>query len=1289
LELDIADLDAETTTPTLRVAEDETLGGSADLDVHLDNEGTLAPGYSPGEINVTSFGQDADATLEMEVGGETAGTEYDQLNIAQLAQLDGTLDVSLIDNFEPSDGDTFDLLTYAEREGDFSRITGLHDQELDDIYLRIAEADVSGEKAMQLQALAAKTIELNTSDSVLELTQDSLTLDGKDAYILNLADGFDRINISEALDLGDAHLLLNAEQIFVGSSGSITTNGDIIFNARDRDTSGGEDDLRAEITVEGSLTAGGQLSLLAQTERRFISSDEGVDATATAAINIADGSVLEADVIRMDAEVKGTVTVSGDNASLLSGDTVEVNLQDTAEIALGAATVTGHEAVYFNSSLKSSVSATGAVVRTDIQNDSVITLTGTTIDAGEHGLRLYASDNSRVFSDGRIASNIVTGRVSTTISNADLTVAGDLSLRAVDRIDVRAKAGEVEVDASEVDGLVLIDGEMFFGNNQVDRDVVASITNSTTAAGNVSLLALADQIVDVRISAQSLTNDTSTFTVPVGGISMSGNYAWNVVNGGVTAFISGGQVETTDNSGGVSVIALNDAVINARTETGAKALGGSGAAVSSTLALNLIGYTAPDVAAAALAELVFVDPDTSGSLTSNALDVTAYLEDLTIITQGSVKVEAKQTALLNATITNAAISEVSALFGASGAASGLVISANLVNSQTRASTERVTQRRADGVSAGGSLSVIADNQSGIYSNTKFVSSSVTSSDGGVSLINDAITGSRGDFVSDDGTQELQFGDLVVDDGGLYRYLGAGETLDLASADYSDLDYWQPADVSLPNVGNFTDSNSMASGGMVVKNQTIGSAVAFVDDSTFALNTVDVEARYRTTIRATLDAEVESSGGSNTGGGVSMASSGAIATNLVLGNAKAEIRGDSQITADGMVSVLADNEASIEAINKSIVLSGDGAAGVTLAFNSVGYEPTNLLFASLDALFGTTSPAADPAQAIARVLDSTISATDDISIQALNRASIDADLSNDATSSAGALTGASGSAASALVVTNRVAGGALAEIDNSTITSTGAGDLTLLADDDAFITAASSMKAISSTTNDAGASLVGTLVDQLTDSYSFTSKSGTQALEDGDRVRVASDGGTGVPGATYRYLGSDGNVDLSNTNYNDTSLWARVSESSPADLIPSGLNLSDSDSVAMGALIVRNDLSGGAVAKVFNESTLDLFGAVNVEAKSRTQLSAISEGIVESSGGSAMGEGVSLAVNGVVVTNIVVGAATAEIIGGSVTTGGALTVKATNDARLNALLNSVTTSGDEAAGVAVSFNTLGY
>ncbi|MEO2047107.1 MAG: PQQ-dependent sugar dehydrogenase [Pirellulales bacterium] len=81
-------------------------------------EGELQPGNSPAEIPFSGdvrFGQDA--SLEIEIGGSTAGTEFDRLVVAGSATLDGTLWVDLIDSgsgeFQPSAGDTFEILSAA------------------------------------------------------------------------------------------------------------------------------------------------------------------------------------------------------------------------------------------------------------------------------------------------------------------------------------------------------------------------------------------------------------------------------------------------------------------------------------------------------------------------------------------------------------------------------------------------------------------------------------------------------------------------------------------------------------------------------------------------------------------------------------------------------------------------------------------------------------------------------------------------------------------------------------------------------------------------------------------------------------------------------------------------------------------------------------------------------------------------------------------------------------------------------------------------------------------------
>ncbi|QEG33639.1 TolB-like translocation protein [Bythopirellula goksoeyrii] len=73
--------------------------------------GQLLPGTGPGIMN---FGGDlilgSPANLEIELGGLTAGTQFDQLLIAGDTTLAGTLDVTLIDGFTLAAGQQFEIL---------------------------------------------------------------------------------------------------------------------------------------------------------------------------------------------------------------------------------------------------------------------------------------------------------------------------------------------------------------------------------------------------------------------------------------------------------------------------------------------------------------------------------------------------------------------------------------------------------------------------------------------------------------------------------------------------------------------------------------------------------------------------------------------------------------------------------------------------------------------------------------------------------------------------------------------------------------------------------------------------------------------------------------------------------------------------------------------------------------------------------------------------------------------------------------------------------------------------
>jgi len=72
--------------------------------------GTLAPGNSPGTTTITGGYNLTAGSLEIEIGGTIAGTEYDRVEVAGFATLEGTLDVSLINGFTPSLGDSFGFL---------------------------------------------------------------------------------------------------------------------------------------------------------------------------------------------------------------------------------------------------------------------------------------------------------------------------------------------------------------------------------------------------------------------------------------------------------------------------------------------------------------------------------------------------------------------------------------------------------------------------------------------------------------------------------------------------------------------------------------------------------------------------------------------------------------------------------------------------------------------------------------------------------------------------------------------------------------------------------------------------------------------------------------------------------------------------------------------------------------------------------------------------------------------------------------------------------------------------
>jgi len=110
----------------LVISQNEILKGSGSLDLNVINKGVLAPGNSPGLQSFSNFTQEADGALLIELGGNKVGETYDQLNISGIANLGGRLSVSLLDNFQPKIGDTFDILKFGSVQGSFDSAQGLY-----------------------------------------------------------------------------------------------------------------------------------------------------------------------------------------------------------------------------------------------------------------------------------------------------------------------------------------------------------------------------------------------------------------------------------------------------------------------------------------------------------------------------------------------------------------------------------------------------------------------------------------------------------------------------------------------------------------------------------------------------------------------------------------------------------------------------------------------------------------------------------------------------------------------------------------------------------------------------------------------------------------------------------------------------------------------------------------------------------------------------------------------------------------------------------------------------------
>jgi hypothetical protein len=88
------------------------LGGTGTIAGNVANAGgAIKPGAAPGVMTIVgNLGETMPSDLAIELGGTTPGTEYSQLIVDGTTSLSGKLDLSLVEGFSLTSGETFDIV---------------------------------------------------------------------------------------------------------------------------------------------------------------------------------------------------------------------------------------------------------------------------------------------------------------------------------------------------------------------------------------------------------------------------------------------------------------------------------------------------------------------------------------------------------------------------------------------------------------------------------------------------------------------------------------------------------------------------------------------------------------------------------------------------------------------------------------------------------------------------------------------------------------------------------------------------------------------------------------------------------------------------------------------------------------------------------------------------------------------------------------------------------------------------------------------------------------------------
>jgi hypothetical protein len=343
--------------------------------------------------------------------------------------------------------------------------------------------------------------------------------------------------------------------------------------------------------------------------------------------------------------------------------------------------------------------------------------------------------------------------------------------------------------------------------------------------------------------------------------------------------------------------------------------------------------------------------------------------------------------------------------------------------------------------------------------------------------------------------------------GLYIYLGEDAEIDLGSEDYTNKDNWrrftaESVSELIPAVGNVTDSDSQAFGGIVVRNDLRSGVDSYINNAVVSSGKIDLAADESATIIAFDSSDDHSAGGN-----------------------------------ENSIYTYMGSESQVDLTNADYTNLDFWKEDLATQLIPQGLNVSD----SDSKAYGGMVVRNDVRSNVLSYIDKAILSTSALTVTSHQTATIKSTVDATVTSSGGSSFG------TGVIASNMVSSTADAYISSVDNTIDVSGAITISSIDDASIVSTNLMKAISITKNDGGASLAKDLYSSLLDGYKYTSHSGEQAIRSGDIVRVASDHDAGgVKNAVYKYKGErystlsdyyqdEGTIiDLSKENFSDDS-----------------------------------------------------------------------------------------------------------------------------------------------------------